>query len=106
MSFLPPDRAGRIQLLRKLVAGLCVFLILLVGAAQLLHTHTDHESINASCSLCAVAHVAPLPVPVLHRPMLQEVVQPIRAPDLVATSRKVYIFSLYTRPPPAVTFAF
>jgi len=93
-------RPGQSQLLRSLVAILCVLLILLVGAAQTLHVHAPDEAANPGCALCAVAHVSPLPTPVLGTLVVAESVAPIAAVEPVSAPQRFFSFSLYTRPPP------
>ncbi len=90
-------------MLRSLVAILCVVLILFAGAAQVLHNHAPDEAANPGCSLCAVAHVSALPVPVLATHIVVESVSTVRDPDPVAAPRRFFAFSLYVRPPPALT---
>jgi hypothetical protein len=97
------SRKGTSQVFRYLVAVLCVLLILFVGVAQVLHTHTANEAANAGCSLCAVAHVSVVPAPVLATPVVAEVVLPVAQPEAVSAPQRFFAFSLYVRPPPAAT---
>ena len=90
----------RSQTLRYLVAMLCVVLILFVGVAQVLHTHAADEAANASCSLCAVAHVSVLPGPVLATPVATEAIVPVAEAEPVSAPQRFFSFSLYVRPPP------
>jgi len=89
--------------LRYLAALLCVLLILFVGVAQTLHTHTADEAANASCSLCAVAHVSVLPAPVLATPVAAELVVPVAANEPASAPKRFFSFHLYVRPPPVST---
>ena len=99
-------RPGQSQTLQNLVAILCVMLILLVGATQVLHIHaSDEAAANPGCALCAVAHVSALPTPVQAAPVVSESVVAIAAADPVAAPRRFFSFSLYTRPPPAALTA-
>jgi len=101
-SFLP-SRNDNNHTPRILVVLLCVLLILFVGATQALHTHASNEAANPGCSLCAVAHVTALPAPVLASPVVAEIVDPVAEPDTVAVPIRFFSFSLYVRPPPAMT---
>ena len=103
MKSLLPNRSGHGQTPRVLVVLLCVLLILFVGAAQALHTHAADEAANPGCSLCAVAHVTALPAPVLANPVVAEIVAVVADPDPVAAPQRFFAFSLYVRPPPAMT---
>lgn len=90
--------------LRKLVALLCVFLILLVGSAHLLHTHpAGDDATNPACSLCAVAHLAPLPAALHVIPAVSEQIFPL--PRFLSSSAPQRYFApgFYVRPPPAST---
>jgi hypothetical protein len=96
-------RQGKRQNFQYLVTLLCVLLILFVGVAQVLHSHTPDEATNANCSLCAVAHVSVLATPVQATPVIAEVVLPVAPPDPVAPPRRSLSFNLYVRPPPVAT---
>ena len=100
---MPAPTSRRSQTLRYLVAILCVLLVLFVGVAQVLHTHSADEAANASCSLCAVAHVSVLPAPVPASPVAAESIVPVAQTDLVAAPQRFFSFSLYVRPPPVST---
>jgi len=97
------SRDGQRQIFRYLVALLCVVLILFVGAAQTLHVHAQDEAASANCSLCAVAHVSALATPVMATPVVAEVVASIAQPEPVSVPQRFFSFSLYVRPPPALT---
>lgn len=101
-SFLP-SRDGHSHTPRFLVVVLCVLLILFVGATQALHIHAANEAANPGCSLCAVAHVTALPAPVLAGPVVAEFVAVVADPDSVSAPNRFFSFSLYVRPPPALT---
>ena len=103
MKSFPPSRHGNSQSPSILVALLCVLLILFVGAAQALHTHASNEGANPGCSLCAVAHVTALPAPAIASPVAAEIVDLVAEPDPVAAQKRFFSFSLYVRPPPAMT---
>jgi len=103
MKYLNSSRESRSRTPGILVVLLCVLLILFVGAAQALHIHAPDEVSNPGCSLCAVAHVSALPAPVLAAPVAVETVAAVAPPDAVAAPQRFYSFSLYVRPPPALT---
>lgn len=88
---------------RTLVVLLCVLLILFVGASQALHIHGANESVNPGCSLCAVSHVAALPIPVPVALPLAETVTTVALADRVSVPQRFFSFRLYVRPPPALT---
>ena len=94
-------RARAPQTLRILLAGLCVLLILFIGVAQVLHTHTDAEV--PGCSLCAVAHLSVLTAPVSATPVAVETTAPLRASEIAPAPPRLFSFSTYVRPPPALT---
>ena len=102
MVSLNPRRAGKMQTLRVLLAGLCVLLILFIGAIQLFHTHGTDEAANPGCSLCAVAHVSVLLAPVAARPVVAEAIFLIRVRDAVLGPSRLFYFATYVRPPPAL----
>ena len=86
--------------LRRAVAVVCVLLVLLVGAAQMLHSHGPSQAPDPGCSLCAVAHMSALPVPVLAAPVSSETVVALRTPEHVSVARRLLSNHLYIRPPP------
>jgi len=77
--------------------------MLFVGATQALHTHASDEAANPGCSLCAVAHVTAVPVPVLAIPVIAESVPHVVPPDSAAVPQRFFSFNLYVRPPPSLT---
>ena len=101
MSQRHPSRAS--QTLRMLLAGVCVLLILFIGAAQVLHTHDATEAASPGCSLCAVAHLSVLTAPVSAAPVAVSTTAPLRAPEIAPAPARFVFFSTYVRPPPALT---
>lgn len=86
--------------LRSVLAVVCVLLVLLVGAAHLLHSHGPEQAADPGCSLCAVVHLAAIASPMLHAPIfLRGVVRALVA-ERGAVPRRVLIHHLYIRPPP------
>lgn len=88
--------------LRSAVAVVCVLLVLLVGAAHLLHSHGPSQARDPGCSLCAVAHMSALPAPVLAAPVSVETVVALRVPEHASVPRRLLFHYLYIRPPPVV----
>ena len=64
--------------------SVCIFLVLLVGAAHLLHTHPadalNGDQSEANCSLCVVAHLAASPAPVVAGPAIAVLLRTIAPP--------------------------
>ena len=98
-----PTRNGTSSTPSILVVLLCVLLILFVGATQALHIHASNEAANPGCSLCAVAHVSALPSAVLASPVVAQVVVDVAESDLGTAPKRFFSFSLYVRPPPAMS---
>ena len=103
MTFSDSRRARPTQTLQILLAFFCVLLILFTGAAQVLHTHATNEAANAGCSLCAVAHLSVLTAPVSANPVIIESTAPIRVPEIAFAPPRLFSFTTYVRPPPALT---
>jgi hypothetical protein len=97
------SRRGQRQTPKALVVLLCVLLMLFVGATQALHIHASDEAANPGCSLCAVAHVTAIPVPVLAAPVIAESVGHVVSPDSAEVPLRFFSFNLYVRPPPSLT---
>ena len=77
-------------------------LVLMVGAAHLLHSHSPAEQPDPACSLCAVAHMSSLPVPVLIAPVSTERVVEVCTAEQGAVAGRLLVHHLYIRPPPEV----
>ena len=82
---------------------LCCALIALGGIVQAGHTHADSQAVQSDCALCHTAHLVvqpsvpqPLPRSVFVVASISTALQPIR-------SQFFFVFSLFTRPPPAQT---
>jgi hypothetical protein len=89
--------------LLKAVAVLCVFLVMLVGAAQLLHAHPASAPADASCSLCVVAHLSASPAPVIAGPVSVFSLSVLLAPGPVLTDARPITRVFRIRPPPSLT---
>ena len=91
------------HLLWVVLGFLCCALITFGGIVQVVHTHPDGQAVQSDCALCHVAHlvVQPsvpqlLPRTVFVAARVSTAPQPIRA-------QFFFVFSLFTRPPPAQT---
>jgi hypothetical protein len=86
---------------RILLAVLCAVLVVVAGAAQVIHMHADGTDTHADCSLCAAAHLsvhvatAPAPLALLVVSAMPGSRQ--RRRPVIPVSH----FALFTRPPPA-----
>ena len=82
---------------------LCCALIIFGGIVQIVHTHPDGQAVQSDCALCHVAHLVVQP-PVPHSlprttfvvARVSTALQPIRV-------QVFFVFSLFSRPPPAQT---
>ena len=91
---------------RGLIAALCILLVLLVGAAGLLHLHADGSASEAGCSLCAVAHLHVLATPEAAHPVVLEVLRTLAVPaHLLAASYTLQGPSLIRPPPGSILIA-
>jgi hypothetical protein len=88
---------------RQLLAILCVGLVVCFATIQVVHTHPDHAASHADCSLCVAAHATavatapPIVVIVVSIVSRVEIASPVTRPAALLT------FSLFIRPPPAVS---
>lgn len=78
----------------------CVLLVLLVGAAHLLHAHGPDQTSDPGCPLCAVVHLAAIAAPSLNAPVTLRSVVQARVAKRVSVPRHLLIHHLYIRPPP------
>jgi len=85
---------------RLVLAILCVLLVVVTGAIQTAHIHSDGADSHANCSLCATAHIT---VDLVQTPV------PARAVTVFAVlhalppfvhSSGLSTFALFNRPPP------
>jgi hypothetical protein len=91
------------HLLWVVLGFFCCVLITLCGIVQAGHMHADGQAVQSDCALCHVVHlvVQPslpqlLPRTVFVAARVSTAPQPIRA-------QFFFVFSLFTRPPPAQT---
>jgi len=87
---------------RILLALLCVLMVVVLGAVQVAHTHTDGSDTHADCALCAAAHIAVHPVHAPSPAPATSVVATLEALPPAILPRTLCSFALFTRPPPAV----
>jgi hypothetical protein len=82
---------------------LCCALITLGGIVQAGHTHADGQAVQSDCALCQVAHLVVQPaVPQLLPRTTFVAVRVSTAPKPIRV-QFFFVFSLFTRPPPAQT---
>jgi hypothetical protein len=87
---------------RLLLTLACILLVVIAGAVQVAHSHSDGADTHADCSLCATSHVtvhpvqAPIPVPTVTVVAVLEATPHTFVPSVLST------FALFTRPPPAI----
>jgi hypothetical protein len=101
-----PGRSRNLRtrhLLWVVLGFFCCVLITLGGIVQVVHTHADGPAVRSDCALCQTAHLVVQPAVPHALPRAVRVVarvstalQPRRAPFF-------FVFSLFTRPPPAQT---
>jgi hypothetical protein len=93
----------RRHLLWVVLGFLCCALITLGGIVQVVHTHTDGQAIQSDCALCHTAHLVvqpAVPQPVPHTVFVAARILTARQP---IRTQFFFVFSLFTRPPPAQT---
>jgi len=82
---------------------LCCALIIFGGIVQIVHTHPDGQAVQSDCALCHVAHLVVQPsVPQLLPRTVFVVARVSTAPQPIRV-QAFFVFSLFTRPPPAQT---
>ena len=93
----------RRHLLWVVLGFFCCALVTLGGIVQVVHTHGDGQAIRSDCALCHTAHLVvqpavpePLPHTVFVVASISTALQPI-------LTQFFFVFSLFTRPPPAQT---
>ena len=89
-------------MLRVLVAGVCILLVLLVGAAHMLHAHPAGSPPESSCSLCVVAHLSASPAPFVAGPAISAELRALPPPAPAHTASSAAILAYTIRPPPAL----
>jgi hypothetical protein len=86
-----------------LLGFLCCALIIFGGIVQVVHTHPDGQAVQSDCALCHTAHlVAQAAIP--HSlPRALPVVASVSTAPQPRRALFFFVFSLFTRPPPAQT---
>ena len=82
---------------------LCCALIIFGGIVQIVHTHPDGQAVQSDCALCHVAHLVVQPAVPQSLPRTVFVVARISTAPQPVRSQRFFVFSLFTRPPPART---
>jgi hypothetical protein len=101
-----PGRSRNLRtrhLLWVVLGFFCCALITLGGIVQAGHIHADRQAVQTDCALCHVAHLVVQPT------VPQSLPRPVRVVARVSTALQpirtqlFFVFSLFTRPPPAQT---
>lgn len=86
---------------RLVLALLCISLVVISGAIQVVHVHPQGNIAHSDCALCATAHVSAqvteMSVTLHHVAPVISSVDAFVPPTLVQT---LSTFALFTRPPP------
>ena len=82
---------------------LCCALVTLGGIVQAGHIHADGQAVQTDCALCHVAHLGVQPAAPQSLPRTVFVVARISTALQPIRSQSFFVFSLFTRPPPART---
>ncbi len=88
--------------LRILIATVCILLVLIVGAAHMLHAHPAGSPPEAGCSLCVVAHLSASPAPFIAGPAISAELRALPPPEPTHTADSASILAFTIRPPPAL----
>ncbi|MGC2400234.1 MAG: hypothetical protein WA510_10645 [Acidobacteriaceae bacterium] len=91
------------RLLWMMLGFLCCALITLGGIAQVVHTHTDGHAVHSDCALCHTANQVVEPAVSYALPCNTMVVAPVPTAPRPVRTQVYFVFSLFTRPPPAKT---
>jgi hypothetical protein len=82
---------------------LCCALITLGGIVQAGHIHADGQAVQTDCALCHVAHLVVQPAVPQALPRTVRVVARVSTALQPIRTQLFFVFSLFTRPPPART---
>jgi hypothetical protein len=93
----------RRHLLWVVLGFFCCALITLGGIVQVAHTHADGQAIQSDCALCHTAHLVVQPAVPQALPHTAVVVASISTASQPIRAQVFFVFSLFTRPPPAQT---
>lgn len=85
---------------RFLFGILCALLITLSATVQVVHAHDLDASSHPECSLCVISHASISPAAPVALPVVVEYSEQVQVvpPD---TPRETFVFSFFSRPPPA-----
>ena len=101
-----PGRSRNLRtrhLLWVVLGFFCCALITLCGIVQAGHIHADGRAVQTDCALCHVAHLVVQPAFPQSLPRTVFVVARISTAPQPVRSQRFFVFSLFTRPPPART---
>jgi hypothetical protein len=101
-----PGRSRNLRtrhLLWVVLGFLCCALVILGGIVQAGHIHADGQAVQTDCTLCHVAHLVVQPAVPQSLPRTVFVVARISTAPQPVRSQRFFVFSLFTRPPPART---
>jgi hypothetical protein len=91
----------RTSAVRLLVGILCVLLLLVGSTLQAAHSHPGPEAFHPDCALCVTAHIVAHVVATPALAAVAVLVGTLLHPVSVAPACSLFVFGLYTRPPPA-----
>lgn len=96
--------SGLLKTSKRILAVVCVLLVVFGATVQLTHAHADGKEIaHADCALCLSAHATPVaaapPIVLVSASFLALIETP------VVSERPIFElgFALFTRPPPVVS---
>ena len=101
-----PGRSRNLRtrhLLWVVLGFLCCALVIIGGIVQAGHIHADGQAVQTDCALCHVAHLVVQPAVPQSLPRTVFVVARISTAPQPVRSQRFFVFSLFTRPPPART---
>jgi hypothetical protein len=101
-----PGRSRNLRtrhLLWVVLGFVCCALITLGGIVQVVHTHPDGRAIQSDCALCQTAHLVVQPAVPQSLPRAVLVVARVSTAPQSRRAPFFFVFSLFTRPPPAQT---
>jgi hypothetical protein len=106
MEALMPGRSRNLttrHLLWVVLGFFCCALITFGGVVQAGHMHSDGQALRPDCALCHVAHLVVQPT--VSQSLLRTVfvVATLAAAPQLWRTQFFFVFSLFTRPPPAET---
>jgi hypothetical protein len=67
------------------------------------HVHADGQAVQTDCALCHVAHLVVHPAAPQPLPRAVRVVARVSTASQPIRTKFFFVFSLFTRPPPALT---